>query len=501
MTPPDTPSGKAPGNPPDAPAARDVLAGPTPPEPALGAEEPASDPETPGTEPTRLARPWWIPGFLGRIPAGLEVHHIALVGVVSFAALFENYDISMLSAALKQIRETFGLGQAEMSSMLAWVRIGAIPAFFILPLADRIGRRRMFLAAIVGMSVGTVLSAFAQTPLQFIAAQTLTRPFIVASIVTAVVIVAEELPAEHRGWGIGMLGAIGSFGFGLGALLYAFVDYIPFGWRSLYVVGGTPLLFFGFFRRTIPETRRFREHQQEQAEEQGSRSIVGAAITPLVELFRQYPGRALAISLMALVFAAGSSPAFGLLSDFVQTEHGWQPSSYSLVILISGIAGAIGNPLMGWAADRVGRRPVAMAAFGLLPATVFGIYYGPSWAIPFLSVPFLFLLTGGNVIMRVVASELFPTSTRNSAMGLETVNETIGAAIGYAVVGSLALAVGGSSLGSSNALAGSDSMGPAIFLVSLVTVAGVLIFWKLPETAGRELEETSQIGSGDEAPR
>lgn len=449
----------------------------------------------------RLARPWWIPGFLGRIPAGLEVHHIALVGIVSFAALFENYDMSMLSAALKQIRETFGLGQAEMSSMLAWVRIGAIPAFFILPLADRVGRRRVFLAAIVGMSVGTVLSAFAQTPLQFIAAQTLTRPFIVASIVTAVVIVAEELPAEHRGWGIGMLGAIGSFGFGLGALLYAFVDYIPFGWRSLYVVGGTPLLLFGFFRRTIPETRRFREHQEERGkepeEEQGSRSIVGAAITPLVELFRLYPGRALAVTLMALAFATGSSPAFGLLSDFVQTEHGWQPSSYSLVILISGIAGAIGNPFMGWAADRLGRRPVAMAAFGLLPVTVFGIYYGPGWAIPFLSIPFLFLLTGGNVLMRVVASELFPTSTRNSAMGLETVNETIGAAIGYAVVGALALTVGGSSLG----VGGSDSMGPAIFLVSLVTIAGVLVFWKLPETAGRELEETSQIASVDEAPR
>lgn len=465
---------------------------------------PPDHPPTPGDvrgesspDPVRLARPWWIPAFLGRIPAGLEAHHIALVGVISCAALFENYDISMLSAALKQIRESFGLGPAEMSSMLAWVRIGAIPALFFLPLADRIGRRRVFLIAIVGMSVGTVLSAFAQTPLHFIAAQILTRPFIVASIVTAVVIIAEELPAEHRGWGIGMLGAIGSFGFGLGALLYAFVDYLPFGWRSLYVVGGTPLLLLGFFRRTIPETRRFKEHQAERGDVQAGQSIVSAAITPLIELFRLYPARSVAVTLMALVFAAGSSPAFGLLSDFVQTEHGWQPSSYSMVILISGLAGAIGNPLMGWAADRLGRRPLAMAVFGLLPFTVFGIYYGPGWAIPFLSIPFLFLLTGGNVLMRVVASELFPTSTRNSAMGLETVNETIGASVGYAAVGGLAVALGGPVLGSSPGIEGAASVGPAIFWVSLVTVAGVLVFWKLPETAGRELEETSQIATVD----
>lgn len=467
-------------NPPDSDAARDP------------SEANAS---TRGSE--RLARPWWIPGFLGRIPAGLERHHIALVGVVSFAALFENYDISMLSAALKQIRESFGLEQAEMSSMIAWVRVGAIPAFFILPLADRIGRRRVFLAAIIGMSIGTVLSAFAQTPIQFIAAQTLTRPFIVASIVTAVVIIAEELPAEHRGWGIGMLGAIGSFGFGLGALLYAFVEYIPYGWRALYVVGGVPILLFPFFRRAIPETRRFREHRDSQGMRTSGRSILGTAITPLIELFQLYPGRALAVTLVALLFAGGSAPAFGLLSDFVQTEHGWQPSSYSLVILISGLAGAISNPLTGWAADRLGRRPVAMTVFGLLPATVFGIYYGPSWAIPFLSVPFLFFLTGGNVIVRVVASELFPTSTRNSAMGLETVSETIGAAIGYAAVGAFALTVGGGAVASVS----SGSIGPAVFMISLVTILGMIVFWQLPETAGRELEETSQIASEEPAQR
>ena len=124
--------------------------------------------------------------------------------------------------------------------MLAWVRLGAIPAFLILPLADRVGRRPVFLAAIVGMSLATVASGLAQTSLQFILAQTISRTFVVAIIATAVVIIAEELPAEHRGWGIGMLGAVGAFGYGLGALLYAFVDSLPFGWRSLYAVGGLP---------------------------------------------------------------------------------------------------------------------------------------------------------------------------------------------------------------------------------------------------------------------
>lgn len=431
------------------------------------------------TELIRAKRPWWLPHFLGRVPIGLDARHVSLVGVVALAGLFENYDLSVLSAALKQIRESFDLNQAEMTSLLAWVRLGAIPAFLILPLADRIGRRRIFLAAIVGMSLATVASGFAQTPLQFVIAQTLSRTFIVATIATAVVIIAEELPAEHRGWGIGMLGAIGAFGYGLGALLYAFVDSLPFGWRTLYFVGGLPLLFMPMLRRRVPETGRFIRMRREQA--------AGAAppgfLQPMFELLGQYPARSFAVAAMALCFAIGAGPAFGLLSDFVQTTHGWTPGSYSLMAIAAGAVGIIGNPAMGWAADRVGRRPVAMAAFGLFPLVAFGIYFGPSDGIPVFWIPFVFILTGSNVLMRVIASELFPTSSRNTALGWETLCETLGGAIGFALVGSFTAA--------------SASIAPAVVAVSALTLLGVIVVWMLPETAGFELEATSRISSTD----
>ena len=96
----------------------------------------------------RPKRPIWLPHFLGPLPLGLEQKYVSLVGVVSLALLFESYDLSMLSAALKQIRESFGLGQSEMSSLVAYIRLGAIPAFLVLPLADRLGRRRVYLWSI-----------------------------------------------------------------------------------------------------------------------------------------------------------------------------------------------------------------------------------------------------------------------------------------------------------------------------------------------------------------
>jgi MFS family permease len=431
------------------------------------------------TEPVRAKRPWWLPHFLGRVPIGLDARYVSLVGVVALAGLFENYDLSVLSAALKQIRESFDLDQSEMTSMLAWVRLGAIPAFLILPLADRVGRRPVFLAAIIGMSLSTVASGFAQTPLQFLLAQTISRTFVVAIIATAVVIIAEELPAEHRGWGIGMLGAIGAFGYGLGALLYAFVDSLPFGWRSLYMVGGLPLLFMPMLRRRIPETRRFIRMRREQ--EAGA--TPPGFLQPMLELLGEYPARSFAVAAMALSFAIGAGPAFGLLSDFVQTTHEWSPGSYSLMAIAAGAVGIIGNPAMGWAADRSGRRPIAMIAFGLFPIVALAIYFGPGAGIPAFWIPFVFILTGSNVLMRIISSELFPTSSRNTALGWETLCETLGGAIGFALVGSFTAA--------------NASIAPAVVAVSALTILGVIVVWMLPETAGLELEATSRVSSTD----
>jgi MFS-type transporter involved in bile tolerance (Atg22 family) len=145
--------------------------------------------------------------------------------------------------------------------------------------------------------------------------------------------------------------------------------------------------------------------------------------------------------------------------------------------------GAIPALLILPLADRIGRRPVAMIAFGLLPVVALAIYFGPGAGIPFFWIPLVFILTGSNVLMRIISSELFPTSSRNTALGWETLCETVGGAIGFALVGSF--------------IAASASIAPAVVAVSALTIFGVIIVWMLPETAGLELETTSQVSSVD----
>ena len=55
-------------------------------------------------------------------------------------------------------------------------------------------------------------------------------------------------------------------GGGVASIAFAAIALLPYGWRSLYVIGSVPILLVGLLRRYLPETKRFevREHEVEK---------------------------------------------------------------------------------------------------------------------------------------------------------------------------------------------------------------------------------------------
>jgi MFS family permease len=437
----------------------------------------SEEPEAEGSPSASAARrpPWWIPPFFGRVPAEVDDHQLRLLGLVSLALLFEHYDVSMLGSALKHIRESFGIPQSELGAFTALVRFGALPAFFLVPFADRLGRRRLFLACIVGMSLATLATAFAQTAVQFVAFQFVSRTFLVAGSTTALVIVSEELPAAHRGWGIGILGALSATGFGLGALAFAAIDVLPFGWRALYAIGVLPLLLFPFFRREVKETRRFTAYRSAQVDPTG---LASGWWRPLGRLLRQYPGRTAVIGLIGALMTAAHAPVHQLLSDYVQTDHGWSPPQYSAMVILGGAVGILGNPIAGRLADQIGRRRVGLLILGSFPLFGFAFYNGSGWILPLVWIPIVFTTTGADTIVRALATELFPTAARGTATGWLMLLETLGASMGLLLV-SVLVRYG-------------PSYAAAIGWVAFLCFGAALLVLVLPETARRELETISE---------
>jgi MFS family permease len=401
-----------------------------------------------------------------------------MLGLVALALFFEQYDFSMLGAAWPRIRQDLGIPESQWGYALGLIRAGALPAFAIVAFADRIGRRRLFLGSVVAISLVTMLTAFARNVVEFVALQMVARAFMIAGMSVAFVIVTEEFPAEHRGWGVGMLGALGACGVGLGTGLFAAVDVLPFGWRALYAVGVLPLVLLPKFRRDVKETRRFAGLREDIPDARVTlRSILTDFVAPFLRIARNRPGR------LALVAGIGFLSTFGMVCvfQFASTQaldvHGWKPWQFALMVFIGGGIGIIGNPVAGRLGDVVGRRVVGAVAMFALPIFAAGYYLGPAWALPIAWSGLVFANSATSTIARVFATELFPTQDRGTASGLNAFFEVLGATLGLWVLG-----------------LGTQTPGnlPLVTTLLAVTVAlgGVLMLF-LPETRQRELEAIS----------
>ena len=399
-----------------------------------------------------------------------------MLGLVVLGSFFEAYDLSLLTSALKHITVDLGIDEQQIGYYLGAVRLGGLPAFALLPLADRVGRRPMFLVSVLGMSVLTLATALAQTPLQFVALQLASRAFMLTATAVGVVMLTEELPAEHRGWGLGILGALAAFGHGLGALLFAFVDVLPFGWRALYAIGAGPLLALPMLRRSLRETTRFAEHSARRGAMARGRGLFGWA-EPLVALARAHPGRALGVGAAGMLLALGAISVFAFSSYFLQTVHGWEPWHYSVLMLTAGGVGVVGNVVAGQLGDRLGRRSVGFTALALYPLAAIAFYQGPSWGLPAAFAMIVFTTSAADVVIGALSAELFPTSQRGASSALLTLVRTFGWIAGLWLV--------------SRGMGSDLDLPRVISGLSLVVAIAAFCVLLLPETGRRELETLS----------
>lgn len=428
----------------------------------------------PPTPAPRRRNPWWIPPFLGRVPGAVGAAELRLLGLVSLGLGFDSYDNALMNSTLSRVADQLGIALDHVGYYTAAVRLAGILAFLVVPFADRLGRRRVFLASILVMAVGYVGTALARTPAWYVAAQILTRASMLTLASMCNVFVTEEMPAGHRAWAMGTMIAVAGLGYALGMLLFAVIDALPFGWRSLYALGLVPLLLLPWLRRSLPETARFRAHREARAEDGGE---LGGWLGPVLELASREPRRTAAVGAAGLLAAIGGIPAFVYMIFLIERVHGWPPWAFSALFIGGGLVGIAGNAVAGRLADGFGRRWVGCIAFLLFPLTVAALYNGPGWVVVLGWIGLVACGTAGDVVVRVLATELFPTSSRGSAAGWLTLLQSLGWGTGLLVMGVVEVDVARLGL-----------VVPAV--ASLCALAGVTLL-ALPETRSLELEAIS----------
>jgi EmrB/QacA subfamily drug resistance transporter len=159
---------------------------------------------------------------------------LAVTGLAVFAVFL---DTTILFVAFSSIGESF---PGTSTSALSWVlnAYTIVFAAFLVPggvLADRFGRRRVFLAAVAGFAVASALCGLAPTSGVLVAARALQAIAAAAMIPASLSLVLQNTPRERIPSAVAVWGAIGAVAGALGPALGALV-IDAFSWRAAFLI-------------------------------------------------------------------------------------------------------------------------------------------------------------------------------------------------------------------------------------------------------------------------
>jgi MFS transporter, putative metabolite:H+ symporter len=430
-----------------------------------------------------------------------------LLVVAVLGDLLEFYDLFLVGFVLAFIVGPWKVTYGQSALILLSSGIGAIlGAAFWGWLADRVGRRRVFMATVVNFSIATGILAL--TPENGWIFLTIFRFFVgvgVGGLYCVILpLVQEFMPTSKRGFVSGMVTAAVPLGLGLGAALGAFLAPVV-GWRGLFAVGLLPALMTLLIRAWVPESPHWLmrmgrpeearrslawalEIDPERIELPGA--IVEAKPAAWSELFH-YP-RSLLVSCFGNL--AAQTGIYGL-SLWVPTLFsqvlGISPAQASYLMIYCSIGGFVGRMAFAYLSEAIGRRAsggiygLGAAAFVIAAGYLHNAFWGAVSVFWLLLVVGYIFADGGFAIVGPYAAEVWPARLRATGMGSSYGFGGIGK-----ILGPLGLAL---IVGTSNIVKPEASVAkivPAFFyLAAWYALAGIIYYFFGAETRGLSIEE------------
>jgi MFS family permease len=382
--------------------------------------------------------------------------------------MLDAMDVMLYSMVLAHLMRDLGMDKATAGLLNSLTLLAsAIGGLFFGILADRVGRTRALMLSILVYSLASGACGLSTTIIQLAIFRFILGLGMGGEWTTGAARIAETWPAEHRGKALGLMQSTGAIGEMIAAGVVAVV-HPSFGWRAVFFGGVLPALLVLWIRRDVPESAIWL--RQQESGSSGSWRLLWR------KDLRRNGLLATAMNACAMFGYWGLFtwiPAY-LSLPVEQGGRGLDLMKTTTWLLLMGVGKWLGYVLFGLFADSVGRRrsyvAYLLAAAALVP--LYGMAETPFWLL--LLGPFVaFFGTGFFSGFSALASELFPTKIRATAMGL-TYNVGRGlSAAAPAVVGLIASHFGFRS---------------AFFLQAAAFFVAALLALALPETKGKELE-------------
>jgi MFS family permease len=374
--------------------------------------------------------------------------HTMVTAVLGIGWLLDAFEVNIVGSVLGVIQIVFHLNASEASWMVSIWLLGIMFGAFVFGyLADRFGRKRLFIATLVMYSFFTLLTALSPNYAFLMMFRFLTAIGVGAEYTAINSAISEFIPPNNRGR---INGLVMNF-WPVGAMIAALVNLLfinlfapAIGWRVGFAFGAIAALFVVWMRRSIPESPRWlltRGRSQEaeavvrsietRADQTKHETLEAVLVDTkpaqpffgqVYELITRYPARLALGCLLDLSEAFGYYGMFTFLALVVLPAVHIAATQIPWFYFLGNVGALLGGLAMLSVIDRLGRKITvpafytlaALSALLLAPATSTGS--GLVVLLAFLLANFC--ATGAWTSAYPTFSEMFPTHLRSTGVGL-----------------------------------------------------------------------------------
>lgn len=382
--------------------------------------------------------------------------------IAFFAWVFAVYDFILFGTLLPVMGGHFNWSEAEQAEIATWVAVGgAIVAFAIGPIVDRIGRRGGIMFTIGGTAICSALTAvcagMGKVPVilvRSVAGLGYAEEGVNATYLTEVYAASTDPKLIKRrgfiyslvqsGWPVGALIAAG-----LTALLLPHI-----GWQGCFVFAAVPAFVIAVLARKLKESPQFQVHQRIAQLRKSGQDADARALAREYEVdydehskagvaaaFRGAALRPTLVLSLAILLNWSAIQVFSVLgTSVIVSVHKLSFENSLWILVLSNLVGFIGYLFHGWLGDRFGRRNTVAVGWMCGGLAFFAMLQAPSDLATVIALYSLglFFLTGPYSAMLFFMGESFPTSIRATGGAIVHAMGPIGAILaGLGITGVL----------------------------------------------------------------
>ncbi len=185
-----------------------------------------------------------------------------LLGVAGVGWMFDAMDVGILSFVIAALSVDWGLSDIEKGWIGSVNSIGmAVGALVFGVLADKVGRKQIFMWTLVLFSVASGLSAFTTSLAMFLLLRFFIGMGLGGELPVASTLVSESVKADERGRVVVLLESFWAGGWLIAAIISYFVipaDFWPIeGWRVALLLTALPAFYAIYIRMKLPDSPQF----------------------------------------------------------------------------------------------------------------------------------------------------------------------------------------------------------------------------------------------------